>query len=109
MSEVFNPAQAADAIRKLGAIYSKAKAERAYLEQFRKSKKAILFSQAPDGTVESKNSFAYCHKEYIELLEGLKAAIEIEEEAKYKLRACELRIEIWRTECANNRKELAAG
>jgi len=105
----FNPAQAADAIRWQGEIYAKSKAERVYLEQFRKSKKAILFSKAPDGTVESKNSYAYSHNEYTQLLEGLRAAIEIEEKAKFQLKALELRIEIWRTECANNRKEMGAG
>ena len=105
----FNPAQAADEIRRLAKTYAKAKSERAYLEQFRKSKKALLFSSAPDGTVQAKESYAYSHPEYIQLLEGLRDAIAIEEEAKFRLRAFELRIEIWRTQCANNRKELDAG
>lgn len=108
MQAIFNPSQAADEIRKHGRIYAKAKSERVQLEQFRKSKKAILFMAAPDGTVQSKEAYAYSHPEYIELLKGLEQAVRIEEEAKYHLMALQLRIEIWRTECANNRKELGA-
>lgn len=108
MSE-FNPALAADGIRQFGKRYAIAKSQRVQLEQFRKSKKAILFTEAPDGTVLSKESYAYAHPDYIQLLGGLGAAVLAEEECKYQLRALELRIEIWRTQSANNRKELDAG
>jgi hypothetical protein len=41
----------------------------------------------------------------IALLDGLKAAVEIEEKLKWDITAAELRVEIWRTEQANNRAE----
>ena len=43
--------------------------------------------------------------EYVQLLDGLKAAVEIEEKLKWDITAAELRVEIWRTEQANNRAE----
>jgi len=51
---------------------------------------------------------AKAHPEYIELLEGLKVAVEKEQEYYWKLKAAESRIEVWRTECANSRRELTA-
>jgi hypothetical protein len=48
---------------------------------------------------------AYAHPEMVELLMGLKAAVEIEEKLKWDITAAELRVEIWRTEQANNRAE----
>jgi hypothetical protein len=37
------------------------------------------------------------------LLKGLREAIEIEETLKWKMTAATLRVEIWRTQSANNR------
>jgi hypothetical protein len=41
----------------------------------------------------------------IQLLEGLREAVAIEERLKWDITAAELRVEIWRTEQANNRAE----
>jgi len=83
--------------------YADAKADRRYLEEFRKSKKAILFSEAPDGTIQAKEAYAYSHPEYLELLEGLREAIRIEEKLRYDLEAARLRVDVWRTTQANER------
>lgn len=103
-----DPNKAVNLIYKTGGLYAKAKADRVFLEQFRKSKKALLYQDAPDGTVESKNCYAYAHQEYLELLQGLREAVEKEEKYKFELKAAELRIETWRTMQANQRKELNA-
>jgi len=103
MTKVINPNDAVEAIYNLGKFYAQAKADRVHLEQFRKSKKALLIQEAPDGTIQAKESYAYAHDDYILLLEGLKAAVEKEETYKYKIKAAELRVEVWRTEQANAR------
>jgi len=103
-----NPHEAVNFIYKTGKLYAHSKAERVYLDQFRKSKKAILIQEAPDGTGQSKESYAYAHPEYIALLEGLRAAVELEETYKFELKAAELKVETWRTEQANARRELNA-
>ena len=46
---------------------------------------------------------AYAHPEYQELLQGLAAAIEVEERLKWHLEAAKMRTDIWRTEEASNR------
>ena len=92
-------------IRDTAKDYAKAKANRVYLSEFRKSQKAILVQKAPQGTVSERESFAYAHPEYLALLDGLKAAVEEEERLKYILKAAELKFEKWRTENANQRAE----
>ena len=68
--------KALEQMRTSAEALGKAKAERIYLEQFRKSKKALLFSDAPDGTIADRESYAYKHPEYVELLDSLKRSEE---------------------------------
>lgn len=96
--------KAAEYIRDHAGEYAKAKAERIYLQEFRKSSKAMLINEAPDGTAQSKESYAYAHKDYQQLLEGYRAAIEIEEKLNWMMKAAVIKTEIWRTESANNRR-----
>ena len=92
--------------------HAKAKANRVYLEQFRKSKKAILMIEAEQNgkkTGQEREAYAYAHNDYAELLQGLRVAVEQEETFKFQLKAAEARIEIWRTQQANQRAEYRAG
>lgn len=100
-----DPSKAVDHIYKVAKDYAEAKSNRVYLEQFRKSKKAILFSQAPSEfkTIQDKESYAYAHDDYVALLEGLKQAVFIEEKLRYELVAAQLRVEVWRTQEASSR------
>ena len=86
-----------------GKIYSKAKAERIYLEEYRKSLRAILMKRSMETAVNAQEREAYSDKEYIELLNGLKVAVEREEEERWGLIAAQARIDVWRTTEANNR------
>jgi hypothetical protein len=95
--------KANDFIRDNAGHLAQAKAERIYLEQFRKSKKAMLVSEV-SGTVQEREAHAYAHKDYLELLQGLKEAVETEERLRFLIIAAQARIEIWRTQSANERK-----
>ena len=85
--------------------YAKAKAQRLYLEEFRKTKKALLMRESDGKAVADREAYAYSHPEYIQLLEGLKTAIEAEETFRFKLKAAELHVEIWRSKEASSRAE----
>lgn len=98
------PTKAAEYLRTQAPAYAKAKAERVYLEQFRKSKKALLMAECKDKTAAMKEVYAYAHPEYVQLLQGLQAAVEQEEALKWTLTAAEAKIEIWRTQSANERQ-----
>lgn len=93
---------AANFLRDKAPEYAQAKGERVYLEQFRKSKKALLI-QNTEGTVLERESAAYAHPEYQELLEGLRAAVEREEELRWMMVAAQTKIEVWRSQQATNR------
>lgn len=97
-------------LKKAAAIYSKNKAKRVYLEEFRKSKKAILMQQAetssPGLAVNAQEREAYAHKDYLELLKGLESAVELEQANYWKLKELEMRFEKFRTDSANRRAEM---
>ena len=94
----------------LGKKYAKAKAECEYLKHFRKSKLAIL--KAYYQNEDSKRSNACCddlaraHPQYLEVLDGLKVAIEVSEAALWELKTSHAGINIWQTERADERAEL---
>ncbi len=94
---------ALDFIKHKSVEYAQAKADRRYLEEHRKSLKAKLFMEAPDGTVADREAWAYAHDDYEVNLVGLKAAVSIEEELRWKLEAAKIQTEIYRTQSANNR------
>lgn len=90
------------------ADYSKARARRTYIEEFKKSKLALLQRQADrDGfkSVAAQEREALSNDEYIELLGGLEAAVEREERLRYELRSLEMQAEVWRTLRADERFE----
>lgn len=89
--------------------YAKAKADRVYLEQYRKSKKALLMKEAElqgHKTSAQQEREAYAHAEYVQLLEGLRAATEAEESLRWKLTLFQTRFDTWRTQQANQRAEM---
>jgi len=103
MIEPINIEKALEYIRINAPLLAKAKADRIYLTEFRKSKKALLYNDAPEGTVKFKESYAYAHEEYIQLLKDLKIAVNEEEKLKWMMVAAQTKCEIYRTESANNR------
>jgi hypothetical protein len=98
-----DPHSAVDYILKHAKQFADARAQRVYLEEFRKSKKALLMQLNTAQPISAQERDAYAHPEYLELLEGLKQAVAIEEKLRWDLIAAQARIEIFRTESANNR------
>jgi hypothetical protein len=85
--------------------YAKARAERIYIENFLRCKKAILMQEAPEEytTIAAKEAYAYSHEDYISLVKSLKAAVEIEEKTRWALEHLKIQFEYWRTTQANER------
>lgn len=104
-----NPEESARFIRENAEAYGIAKGQRIYLEEFRKSKKALLMKDALMRGIEAANAQereAYADKEYSQMLKGLEAAIMQEETLKWKIEAARLDIEIWRTRQASERLQI---
>ena len=83
--------------------YAKAKAERTRLEEFRKVKKALLMNECQASAVNAKEQFAYSHPDYGQVIDGIGIAVEVEVTLFWQLKAAEMRVDIFRTESANNR------
>jgi hypothetical protein len=90
-----------------GRKYAEAKAHRVYLEEYRKSQKAMLMKTAlSDGRAKSAavaEIEAYADSAYIEVLKGLEAAVEAEETYRWGLVSAQARIDVWRSQEASNR------
>ena len=108
MSEERDPHKAVDYILKHAALFAKAKAERTYIEHYRKSLKALLMKRSGETAIGAQEREAYAHPEYQELLKGYAAAIEEEETLKWMLTAAQMKSEIWRTEQFSARIEQKA-
>jgi len=90
-----------------GYHYAEAKAHRVYLEEMRKSQKAMLMKAAiADGRAKTSASAemeAYADPAYVELLGALQTATEIEESMRWVLISCQAKIDVWRSMEASNR------
>lgn len=103
--------RALDFIRDNAPAYAQAKARRVYLENFRKSKKALLMRAAEirgHKTAAIQEREAYADDGYVEILAALQAATEEEERLRWMIVAAEAKIECWRTIEANRRAEARA-
>lgn len=91
--------------------YSKARAKRTYVEEFKKSKFAMLMREAERQgfkTAAAQEREAYACDEYVQLLDALKEAVESEEKLRYEMKALEMQAEVWRTVRADERFEKKA-
>jgi hypothetical protein len=97
-------------IEALGEKYAEAEANRIYLLEYRKSLKAILMSQAeadaPGMALQKQERFAYSHKDYLELLKGIKAAVYESAKLRHQIKVMDTRFETWRTKQATLRAEM---
>jgi hypothetical protein len=88
-----------------------AKGERTYLEEFRKSKKALLKIEARKNGIKSDceaEDYAYAHPDYLACLTAIEAAVSRDEELRLKILAADLRIATWQTYRADERLERKA-
>lgn len=95
-------------LRQMSEEFAKAYAERNYLEEYRKSKLAMLMKRAEvDGhkTAAAQDREARADPEYIELLQGLKVATEVSEKLRWHLEVAKLGVAVWQTQQANERAE----
>lgn len=97
--------------RQLADRYAPARANREYIEEYKKTLLALLMKDAERqgfSSAVAQEREARAHDKYAELLNGLKEAVLEEEKIRYHLKAAELEIEIYRTKSANQRAERRA-
>lgn len=98
-----DPDKAVDFIVRNAPLYAAARAQRIYLEEYRKSKKALLMRHSAHLPIGAQEREAYSHPEYVAHLDALKLAIEAEETLRWQLVGAQTRVDVWRTKSASNR------
>jgi hypothetical protein len=106
--EQINPHKAIQYIIDTAPLYAQAKAQRVYLEEARKSIKAKLMNSSPETVLGKQESYAYSHPDYLELLQGLRVAVEEEVKLHWLLQAAQARIEVFKTTQYTQRAEIKA-
>ena len=82
---------------------AQARANRAYLEEYRKVLKAQIMQESPEMPVNAQERNAYADARYTTHLEALKIAIYEDEKHRFLLTAAEAKIDAWRTQQATER------
>lgn len=90
-----------DNARKAGRV----RAQRIYMDEFRKTVKAQIMREEPGVSIGAQESRAYADPRYAQHLEAMRTAIEEDEYHRWMMVAAQARIECWRTEQANLRAE----
>ena len=82
---------------------AQAKANRIYLEEYRKVVKAQCMKASEESAIGAKEADAYSDPKYIHHLTVMQDAIEEDEKLTFLRKAAEAKLEAWRTMCSNNR------
>jgi hypothetical protein len=102
-SRDIDPHDAVDQIYRKRNDYAAAKGERIYLEEYRKSLKAILMKESLESAVNAQEREAYSHPKYLQHLKDLKKAVIDEEALRWEMVSAQARIEVWRSQEASAR------
>lgn len=95
--------KALDYLRDNAPKAAKSKAERIYMEEYRKVVKAQIMREADNKPLGAQEAIAYSDARYKQHLEAMKEAIERDEYHRWMLTAAEAKISAWQTQSRNAR------
>src|SRR5690242_5164959 len=95
--------RALDYLRDNADEAAKARAERIYVEEYRKTVKAKLMKEHDGKPAVIQEREAYADSRYVEHLEAIKTAVYLDEKARFLKEAAQAKIEAWRTQSSNER------
>lgn len=101
--------KALDYLRVNAPKAAKARANREYMIEYRKTVKANVMQQHLDKPVTAQEREAYSSEEYKQHLLALKEAIQADELNRWGLVAATATLDAWRTDAANRRGEQRIG
>lgn len=97
--------KAIDWLRDNARPAAQAKAERVYMDEYRKTIEAELMSEKAGEAANKQQVYARAHPRYIAHLQAYRTAVENDEAMRWLMVAAEAKIEAWRTQQANLRAE----
>lgn len=96
--------KALDFMRDNASKAAMARAERAYVEEYRKVLKAQIMREYPTDAIGTQEAKAYSDPRYVKHLEAIKQAIYADEHMRFIVSAAQAKVDAWQTQSANNRK-----
>lgn len=99
--------KALDFLRDNAIKAAQSRAERAYVEEYRKVMKAQIMREFPGDSVGTQEARAYSDPRYAQHLVAIKDAVYEDERLRFLMSAAQAKIDAWQTQSANNRKGLA--
>lgn len=81
-----------------------ARAERSYVEEFRKVLKAQIMREHPTDAIGTQEAKAYSDPRYLQHLQAIKEAVYEDEHLRFLSSAAQAKVDAWQTQSANNRK-----
>ena len=82
---------------------AKARAERVYVSEYRKSLKALLMKEYNSGSIAQQERDAYADDVYIKHLIAIKEAVFRDEKCQFLREAAQAKLSAWQTQSANER------
>ena len=98
MTRQIDPQKALERIAQMAPLFAQAKANRIYMDEYRKTIKARLMQECGLDSIGAQEREAYAHPEYAQHLHALKEAVEEEEKLRWLLVAAEAAVEVWRSQ-----------
>ena len=82
---------------------AQAKANRVYMEEYRKTLKAQLMKSCGLEAIGAQEREAYASPEYVAHLEALKEAVQAEEQLRWRMVTDQASVDVWRSQESSNR------
>jgi hypothetical protein len=95
--------KALDYLRDNARDAAQAKADRVYVEEFRKVLKAQLMKEHSSLSAVLQEREAYSDPRYAQHLEAIREAVRADEQHRFMRGAADAKIEAWRTQSSNTR------
>ncbi len=95
--------KAADWLRDNAGEAARLRGERIKAEEMRKHVKAVLMGQSDAKSAADREAAAYASEAYRKHLDVIEGAVVADEKNRALREAAVMRIEVWRTECSNQR------
>lgn len=95
--------KALDFLRDNARDAAQARADRIYVEEYRKTLKATLMKEHSSLSAVLQEREAYADERYQQHLEAIREAVKLDEYHRFMRIAAEAKIEAWRTQSSNSR------
>lgn len=98
--------KALDFLRDNARDAAQARADRVYVEEYRKTLKAQLMKEHGGLSAVLQEREAYADPRYVSHLEAIREAVRLDEFSRFMRVAAEAKIDAWRTQSSNSRAKV---